>query len=208
MKTVAILLDGGFIEKILSQKLKKWPTADQIYDFAMSTISVNEELFRIYYYNCLPFEGVVKNPITQQEIDFGQSQAAIRNKEIFSELSQKNYVAYRKGKLLFSGWAIDKKVNVGQSVSTTDYRPDFRQKEVDIKIGLDVAWLASKHIVNKIILVTADTDFIPAIKFARREGVNVVTIKVKELKADFYEHSDEIRELSYDAAKDNWTIKD
>ncbi|MDT5157346.1 MAG: hypothetical protein QOH51_1703 [Acidobacteriota bacterium] len=45
-----------------------------------------------------------------------------------------------------------------------------------MKIGLDVAWLASKSIVEKIILVMADSDLIPAMKFARREGVQVVLV--------------------------------
>lgn len=52
-------------------------------------------------------------------------------------------------------------------------------KRVDMKIGLDVAWLASKGIVDRIILVTADTDFVPAMKFARREGVQVLLVPMR-----------------------------
>jgi len=39
-----------------------------------------------------------------------------------------------------------------------------------MKIGLDAAWLASKRIVDRIILVTADSDFIPAMSL---HGVRV-----------------------------------
>ena len=45
-----------------------------------------------------------------------------------------------------------------------DITPNFEQKAVDIKIGLDIAWLSSKRIVDALALVTGDTDFIPAMK--------------------------------------------
>ena len=57
----------------------------------------------------------------------------------------------------------------------SDFVPTFNQKGVDMRFGLDTAWLASNRIVEKIVLVTSDHDFIPAMKFARREGV-LVTI--------------------------------
>ncbi|WP_166245873.1 NYN domain-containing protein [Paenibacillus turpanensis] len=40
-------------------------------------------------------------------------------------------------------------------------------KSNDIKFGLDGARLSSKDIVEKIILVTGDTDLVPSMKFAR-----------------------------------------
>jgi uncharacterized LabA/DUF88 family protein len=59
-----------------------------------------------------------------------------------------------------------------------------------MKFGLDVAWLASKAIVERIVLVTSDSDFVPAMRFARREGVQIVLVTMghhlvkHELKAD------------------------
>ncbi|MDF0603664.1 NYN domain-containing protein [Psychromarinibacter sp. C21-152] len=47
----------------------------------------------------------------------------------------------------------------------------LRQKGVDMKIGLDIASMTLKRQVDTIILVTGDSDFIPAAKVARREGV-------------------------------------
>lgn len=54
-----------------------------------------------------------------------------------------------------------------------DFVLDIKQKGVDMKIGLDIATMASKKQVEKIILITADSDFIPAIKLARKEGIIV-----------------------------------
>jgi uncharacterized LabA/DUF88 family protein len=50
------------------------------------------------------------------------------------------------------------------------------QKGVDMRIGLDIAALALKRIVQVVVLVTADTDFIPAMKFACREGLQLFLV--------------------------------
>ena len=68
-----------------------------------------------------------------------------------------------------------------------------------MKIGLDVAWLSSKRIVDRIILVTADSDFVPAMKFARREGVQVVLVTMGHtlVKRELKVHADELRSVVY-----------
>jgi uncharacterized LabA/DUF88 family protein len=49
-----------------------------------------------------------------------------------------------------------------------------QQKSVDMKIGLDIASMAYKKQVNKIILISGDSDFVPAAKLARREGIEFI----------------------------------
>ena len=51
--------------------------------------------------------------------------------------------------------------------------PNIEQKGVDLRIGLDIARLALREMVGTLVVVTGDSDFIPAFKFARREGVRV-----------------------------------
>ena len=41
-----------------------------------------------------------------------------------------------------------------------------------MKIGLDIASLAFKRLVTKVVLVAGDADFVPAAKHARREGID------------------------------------
>lgn len=48
-----------------------------------------------------------------------------------------------------------------------------KQKGVDLRIGLDIARLALRQMVSSIVVVTGDSDLIPAFKFARREGCRV-----------------------------------
>ena len=68
-----------------------------------------------------------------------------------------------------------------------------------MKIGLDVAWLSSKGIVDRIILVTADSDFVPAMKFARRKDVQVVLVTMGHalVKRELKVHADELRSVVY-----------
>ncbi len=52
-----------------------------------------------------------------------------------------------------------------------DFIYHAKQKGVDIKIGLDIATLALKRLVQKIVLISGDSDFVPAAKLARVEGI-------------------------------------
>lgn len=59
-------------------------------------------------------------------------------------------------------------------LSNDDVSLDLRQKGVDMRIGLDIASLALKRFVNTIVLVSGDSDFVPAAKLARREGMQFI----------------------------------
>ncbi len=60
-----------------------------------------------------------------------------------------------------------------REIVANDLIPDIKQKGVDIRIGMDIASLAVKRIVDTLVLVTGDSDFVPAMKFARKEGLRV-----------------------------------
>ncbi len=74
-------------------------------------------------------------------------------------------------------YSITKKLLNG-SIDLNDLKKDFslslQQKGVDMKIGLDIASLSFKHQVDKIILIAGDSDFVPAAKLARTEGIDFV----------------------------------
>ena len=56
----------------------------------------------------------------------------------------------------------------------TDFDLDLSQKGVDMRVGMDMARLALRELVRTVIVVTGDSDFVPAFKFVRREGVKVI----------------------------------
>jgi uncharacterized LabA/DUF88 family protein len=61
--------------------------------------------------------------------------------------------------------------------SLTDdvFEYDTRQKGTDMRIGLDIASVAYKKQVDQIVLVAGDSDFVPAAKLARREGIDFIS---------------------------------
>ncbi len=67
-----------------------------------------------------------------------------------------------------------------------------------MRIGIDVATLSLKKVVDRIILFSGDTDMIPAMKLARREGLQVFVVKLDPwpLKHNLIEDSDGVRVLT------------
>jgi uncharacterized LabA/DUF88 family protein len=209
MKSVAILLDAGFVKFRLRKLLRTGKiTAEQIYEFALACRASDEEILRIYYYDCPPFAEEIRDQRNRDLVLFTPNEKLIAHETALqNSLALKDLVAYRRGELSFSGWKMPRHAEIElQSdhnkkieIALRSLKPDFTQKRVDMKIGLDVAWLASKRICDRIILVTADSDFIPAMKFARREGTQVVLVPMgtKYIKTVLKEHADIIRDVPF-----------
>ncbi|GHS41271.1 hypothetical protein JP0123_05380 [Helicobacter pylori] len=89
----------------------------------------------------------------------------------------------------------EKKLFKGEICITDFTNDDFiyhaKQKGVDMKIGLDIATLALKKLVQKIVLISGDSDFVPAAKLARVEGI-IFTLDPmgKPIREDLEEHID------------------
>lgn len=80
-----------------------------------------------------------------------------------------------------------------ESLEETDFRVDVKQKGVDMRVGLDVASLAYGHYVDQIILIAGDSDFLPAIKMARKNGLDFILDPMKQRpKHTMVEHVDSI----------------
>jgi uncharacterized LabA/DUF88 family protein len=141
------------------------------------------ELYRIFFYDCPPLKKRAQYRVSGRPLNFAKSEVAILRDEIHTELSGIRKVALRLGVLNegLSGW-IPQADAVKRWLADPDkFDPqdedfiyDIKQKGVDMRLGLDVAAMAFKKQVNQIILVAGDADFVPAVKLARREGVDVV----------------------------------
>lgn len=67
----------------------------------------------------------------------------------------------------------------------------LRQKGVDMRIGVDIASLTLKKQATTLILVAGDSDFVPAAKLARREGMEFILDPLwQQVNADLFEHID------------------
>ena|SRR5688572_1908396 len=107
-------------------------------------------------------------------------------------------VALRLGECVAHGWQIKQQVQEElwtqvRPLRPTDLVPKLEQKGVDLRIGLDIARLALCHLVRTLVVVTGDSDFVPALKFARREGLRVYLDTMGHgVRRDLKAHADQI----------------
>lgn len=179
---VALLLDGGFVKKKLAQRHNHFATVQEVVDLCNQVMAHSRlqgrELFRIYYYDAPPFEGTSKNPISGAVLNFSTTLQAAQNKALLDSLELQPDFAVRRGSIVQTGWKLGRSAMRSLSrktrqVTEADFVPDMVQKGVDIRIGLDMAWISLKRLVDVLVLVTGDSDFVPVMKFARREGLKV-----------------------------------
>lgn len=179
----AILVDGGFLKKKLKVRNRHFPTAAEI-EAEISRIKTNpilsdQSLLRVYFYDAPPASGVVVNPISSVSVDLAQHAHFSENIALHQALELQPDMALRMGETIIHGWELghaalkDIETNGARSVTDRDFVPNIEQKGVDLRIGLDIARLAIRQLVDTIVVVTGDSDMVPAFKFARREGLRV-----------------------------------
>ena len=194
----AMLLDGGFIKR----KLGSAKVPIDAVGIAAFTQKITAQpclsgmrLHRIYFYDSKPLDGAASIPLGGGTFDFSASAVASRNKSLHAALLKEPFFALRFGELAHEGWQLKQKIltKPGPTVEieSSDLQPAIRQKGVDMRIGLDIASLTLKRQVHVIVLVTADSDFIPAMKFARREGAQLFLVTLGHgIKDGMREHAD------------------
>lgn len=195
----AVLIDWGFLKHKL-HKPNKPADAEAFRAFLNERLLPSKELsgmrlHRIYFYDAVPFTESVEMPLGGDKVDFGSTSTASRNKSLHAELSQEPYMAMRLGELSFNGWAVKKKIlrknKAPVTIRPEDLEPTIQQKGVDMRVGMDIAALTLKKHVQVIVLVTGDSDFVPAMKFARREGAQLFLVPLGHgIKASMREHCD------------------
>lgn len=209
MKT-AILVDGGFYrrraQKVLGDK-SAVDRANELSEYCrrhLKTHGENSDLYRIFYYDCPPSAKRIYHPLLKTQIDLSKSDLFNWTNQFFDELKKKRKFAIRLGKLaeeqahytirpqvvkdLCNG-----KIDFSQ-LTENDFCFEIDQKGVDMKIGLDIASMAYKHQVDQMILVSGDSDFVPAAKLARREGIDFILDPLgAHIKPDLFEHIDGLR---------------
>jgi uncharacterized LabA/DUF88 family protein len=162
-----------------------------------------DRLLRILVYDCRPLAKRVHNPISGRCVDFAESQTFRFRTELHRQLLCLRKVALRYGELADRNrWSIRDRATKRllnrtlrmEDLHDDDVVYDVSQKGVDTKMSLDIASLAYKRLVDRIVLVTGDSDFVPAAKLARREGLDVVLDPLWGYVApSLHEHIDGLR---------------
>lgn len=205
--TTAILVDGGFYRRrafyFCGEKTPK-DRADELYNYCIHLLYNKKEyrnLYRIFYYDCPPIENNVFNPISGKNINLGKSDEYKWATEFFQELKHRRKVALRMGRLSENTLHYNLKYESFRNIlngtmkiedlTDSDLKLNIEQKGVDMRIGIDISSLAYKKQVQQIILISGDSDFVPAAKQARREGIDFILAPMgATIKSDLFEHID------------------
>ena len=161
------------------------------------------ELYRIFFYDCPPLTKQLHYPVSGRSLVLARTQEAQLRNRLHHSLHGSRKVALRLGRLSekFSAWrarpdAVKRWIAAPNEFapSDDDFEIDVVQKGVDMRLGLDVASMAFKRQVDRIVLIAADADFVPAVKLARREGIDVVLDTMGAHAApDLLQHVDGVR---------------
>ena len=181
----AILIDGAFLRKKFHAAFKKDITAENVRLFAEDLLEKcrfpKDSLHRAYFYDCEPCTAKTSTPVTNRAFLFEKTSQYANGMKLLSDIKKLDFFAVREGTLQFSGWKLRKNAYNKSPLTDEDFEPELHQKGVDIKIGLDLAWISYNRIAQKVIFVTGDSDFIPAIKTARRNGIFVYLVTLNHM---------------------------
>ncbi|EPX82918.1 hypothetical protein ruthe_03059 [Rubellimicrobium thermophilum DSM 16684] len=216
MSKVAILIDGGYFLKRLPTVFQQakpgdpesvaWALRRLIASHLKSRNRIEKLpheralLYRSFFYDAKPYLGKEHRPVSGKSIDYARSDEAKFRLALHDRLRRMSHMAVRLGEVRRErGWILredaQKRLLKGEiavaDLADDDFTPGLRQKAVDMRIGTDIASLTLKRQVDTIILVAGDSDFVPASKLARREGVKVILDPLwRSVAPELFEHID------------------
>ncbi|MDO4289598.1 MAG: NYN domain-containing protein [Eggerthellaceae bacterium] len=185
---MAILVDGAFYLKRAKSLFGQKSPADRAEELVQyckkHTEHEGAELYRIFYYDCDPVGKKAFHPLLHRTIDLSKTDDYKWKMEFFGEIARKRKLAVRKGEALDGSCEYVLKREVArdlvvgkrttESLIEKDFVLDVQQKGVDVRIGLDLALISHEKFADQIVLITGDSDFVPAAKYARRHGIDFI----------------------------------
>jgi len=177
-------MDGGHVIKRLRREYGRDVTVadvQHIADFLTQQVSRARpsRLYRVFYYDAEPYRKPQTRPLGGLTVRFAETSVARQRGQLLRGLELSPDFAVRLGELVFRGWRPSAaamrslQAQPGTTVRSENFVPHFQQQGVDMRIGLDIAALALKKLVDTVVLVTGDADMVAAMRFARREGLRV-----------------------------------
>ena len=221
MTRAAILIDGGYFLKRLPTVRPDLDSRDaaavagevkQLVRSHLEQLNKHQGavhpmqlLYRTFYYDARPYRQKAHTPVDRKAVDYAKSNQALFRTALFDALCSVPKLAVRLGEVRKDGsrtWTLKPRPQSDllagnrqvSDLTDTDFVPALRQKGVDMRIGLDIASITLKRQAETIILVSGDSDFVPAAKLARREGVQFILDPLwQSIPPDLYEHIDGLR---------------
>lgn len=154
MARCAILIDGAYLDNVQEHDFDSVRVDMGLLSDALAGAM---ERLRTYYYHCMPFVG--SPPTVDEKRRFAAMDRFV------SSLKKLPRFQFRQGKLQHIG-------------------NEFRQKRVDILMAVDLVRMSSAKQIERAVLVTGDSDLVPAIEVARDCGVVVALYYSPNARSD------------------------
>ena len=147
MSDTVIFIDGEYVRKIFINQGFRLDVPLLVSEILTMAKIGSDSLLRVYFYSSPPFQSA--NP-TDNEKD--------------------RYKGFQK----FMAF-LEMQENFEIKLGRTEKRGDsFSQKMVDVLLSIDLVELSAKSKIKTAILVAGDSDFVPAIKKAKDNGVRLI----------------------------------
>ena len=168
LSRVAVFIDGGDVNKIVERELRGHRL--DFLKFSTEAAGCDERLWT-YYDHCPPFQSPAPTP--------DEPDRTARADAFYTQLTRLPRFEVRKGRL--------------QKIGNT-----YHQKKVDFPLAIDLVHLASTNQIQRAVLVTGDSDLVPAVEVAKFEGVVV----------DLYHHPNSVHRELFEVVDDRHLIDD
>ncbi len=183
MRKILFIIDGWFMRKSIYRLKSFYYNGKNIRNYCKKHLRKSDQIYRIFYYDTEPFDKKGHNPISKKPIDFSKTSVAEHQNALLKSIKETPNFALRLGRTVWRNnqWIlsqekfknlINKKIEI-DDLASRDVKPRIEQKAVDVKIGMDIAMVATKQLADVLIIITGDSDIVPALKLARKEGMKV-----------------------------------
>ena len=143
MDKAAVFIDGGYLANVLKQLFGE---AKIDFGALSNKLCAGVERLRTYFYHCMPYQS---SPPTKEESE----RYAAADRFIY-RLKKLPRFEVRLGKLSHHG-------------------TEFVQKRIDVLLSVDLVRMSWGRQIDRAILITGDSDFVPAVQAAKDAGVLV-----------------------------------
>ncbi len=138
----AVFIDNGYLTSVLKREFDRPRISFE--RFSDELVEAGYERLRTYLYHCMPYQG---SPPTREESErYGRASSWI------ASLRRLPRFEIRLGRLAKRG-------------------ESFEQKRVDVLLSVDLVRMSWDHQIQKAVVVTGDSDFVPAVQAAKDAGV-------------------------------------
>jgi len=174
--TVAFFIDGSYLDHALvSISAGKRIDYQALIRAIVDKAGGDRNIIRVYYYHCLPYQD--HPPTKEQSERFGKMQ------RFFRAVQRMPRFEVKQGRLAYRG--LDDKKN-----------PIFEQKRIDLLLGIDLVLHSTKRAIDEAFIIAGDSDFIPAIRTAKSEGVVTYLVHGADPHDDLLDEVDERIEIT------------